>query len=67
MSRTQPSTLISLNKSNHTTKRTKIKRIVPAGGRGGGGRKQSREQKEERRRRRQGRGIDRRHVFGTCV
>ena len=65
MSRTQPSTLISLNKSNHTTKRTKIKRIVPAGG--GGGRKQSREQKEERRRRRQGRGIDRRHVFGTCV
>ena len=65
MSRTQPSTLISLNKSNHTTKRTKIKRIVPAPG--GGGRKQSREQKEERRRRRQGRGIDRRHVFGTCV
>ena len=66
MSRTQPSTLISLNKSNHTTKRTKIKRIVPAPG-GGGGRKQSRAQKEERRRTRQGRGIDRRHVFGTCV
>ena len=49
MSRTEPSTLISLNKSSHATKRTKIKRIVWADKI----RKQSREQKEERRRRRQ--------------
>ena len=46
MSRTQPSTLISLNKSNHTTKRTKIKRIVPAGG-GEESKAESRKKKEE--------------------
>ena len=48
MSRTQPSTLISLNKSNHTKKRTKIKRIVPAPGGGGEESKaESRKKKKE--------------------
>ena len=47
MSRTQPSTLISLNKSNHTTKRTKIKRIVPGPGGGEESKAESRKKKEE--------------------